>query len=305
MRVSLRHPNASHSFLDEGSAFGQQLLQLCVENKIETQTLGRKGATLNPIESSSAVGKSLQRIHAIGSKHIIEKSFLDFGKSRELEFNACHLHSGGNVHHMQKSKGLNVFLRDTFHSVIDSMHMYGFSTSLSRFDLFHGHLFRSDDIVTSCSTTSQSLLGILFHCAEFPMGACEDAVTNTTDGSQKETKPILEGVDLGYCQQNSDCRPSLQEWRFRNALWSAWWPSQSDSNGKVPPASLQQAIWLLDGASPGMAKLRVDGTEFGPDCPNSVNEDFLGSPIGDLFLLNDDLYFTPRVLHGLSSFYPF
>jgi hypothetical protein len=48
----------------------------------------------------------------------------------------------------------------------------------------------------------------------------------------------------------------------------------------------------LDGESPEIAKLRIDGTEFGACCPNTVYEDFLGDIIGDIFLLDDQLYFT-------------
>eukprot|EP00539_Tryblionella_compressa_P016334 CAMPEP_0178847882 /NCGR_PEP_ID=MMETSP0746-20121128/18949_1 /TAXON_ID=913974 /ORGANISM="Nitzschia punctata, Strain CCMP561" /LENGTH=99 /DNA_ID=CAMNT_0020512657 /DNA_START=37 /DNA_END=336 /DNA_ORIENTATION=- len=85
----------------------------------------------------------------------------------------------------------------------------------------------------------------------------------------------------------------MDEWRYRNVLWSTWWPLEEPSNEKTTTSkTLQQAIWLLDGGSPEISNLRMDGTAFGPDCPNTVFEDFFGTPVGDIFLIDGNLYFA-------------
>lgn len=152
----------------------------------------------------------------------------------------------------------------------------------------------------------KSMLGILFHCAEYPESSCVDGDgqgnSGTQDGDEEPT--ILQGIDLGYCQRGSDCRPSLEEWRFRNALWTTSWANETSFRGDVHKdctiQQLQQSIWLLDEESPGVAKLRIDGSEFGACCPNTVYEGFLGDPIGDIFLLDDGLYFANGLFQTLN-----
>jgi hypothetical protein len=76
-----------------------------------------------------------------------------------------------------------------------------------------------------------------------------------------------------------------------------WWTNEFQQDDIIlGEEHFQQLIWLLDGESPDIAKLRVDATEFGACCPNTVHEDFLGNCIGDIFLLDDQLYFTTKEL---------
>ena len=64
---------------------------------------------------------------------------------------------------------------------------------LSRFDLFHGHLFRDRNWPHG--------LGILFHALEYPAYGGDF------------------GVELGFCQTNSNARFSQRAWDARNWLF--------------------------------------------------------------------------------------
>ena len=180
-------------------------------------------------------------------------------------------------------------LSSSFSHVQASFALHGFSSELSRYDLFHGHLFRS-------SLDGTSFLGVLFHSYEYPASdAC-----------------VLPGVNLGHCAAGSAVRPTLAEWRYRNALWGCWWnvaareveeeamshrsrrPSRQQRRQRRLRASgrplhlgmasePRQAVWLLDGSAAAVGDLRVDGSPFGELCPNAVDESALGQPIADLY----------------------
>ena len=67
-------------------------------------------------------------------------------------------------------------------------------------------------------------------------------------------------------------------------------------------SDIQQAIWLLDGEATELTKLRADGGDFGPSCPNTVNENFFGTPMGDIFFIDQNIYFTSQhFFHPPSS----
>ncbi|KAJ7551773.1 hypothetical protein O6H91_06G028100 [Diphasiastrum complanatum] len=98
----------------------------------------------------------------------------------------------------------------------------GFNVSLSRYDLFHGHMF------TAYNT---GRLGILFHSREYP----EFDKTNFP-------------INLGYCQRGSDV-PYDASMNLRNILWLAPMPACNGhqcSNKWLAPG----ALVILD-AHPG------------------------------------------------------
>uniref|UniRef100_A0A7S4M9C8 Uncharacterized protein n=1 Tax=Odontella aurita TaxID=265563 RepID=A0A7S4M9C8_9STRA len=166
-----------------------------------------------------------------------------------------------------------------FRSVVASQRARGGTTRLSQHDLHHGHIFRAclrGELSETEEKSKIAIVGTLFHCAEYPSDNCG----------------ILRGINLGHCQIGSDCSPTLEDWRFRNALWSAWWPvptqqvvNNEDTKYWYPSVCVRQAMWLLDGKSHLVEALRMDGTEFGPDCPNNMWEGHLGSHVGDVFHL--------------------
>ena len=148
-------------------------------------------------------------------------------------------------------------LASCFHAVVDSMAYQGYKTRLDRFDLFHGHLVR---LPSSSHFSQKSCLALLCHCYEYP------AVGSS----------ILPGIHLGHCHVGSTCNPTLDEWRFRNAVCTL--------------GSQQHDVWLLDGAAAQVASLRVDDTPFGPSCPNTVWEAALGDVLADIYYIENDIY---------------
>ncbi|XP_019083973.1 PREDICTED: uncharacterized protein LOC104707029 [Camelina sativa] len=86
----------------------------------------------------------------------------------------------------------------------------GLNVSLSRYDLFHGHLFLASDT---------GRLGILFHAKEYP-------------AYDKKVFPY----NMGYCQRGSDVTYD-DSMNLRNILWLAPLPSNS-SPGWVAPGVL-------------------------------------------------------------------
>jgi hypothetical protein len=185
-------------------------------------------------------------------------------------FGICEL-AGGSLHRTHPE--LENFFTKTFDAVVDSREHHGCTTKLSRHDLFHGHLFRTTLSTGIELDEEMSLLGILFHCADYP--------------AKDDDLEVMAGFDLGHCQTGSDCRPTLHDWRYRNVLWSAWWPNQRyDSTTFMP----RQSIWLLDGEAPEVSHLRIDASSFGPDCPNTVWEGHFGSHIGDIYNINNVVF---------------
>jgi hypothetical protein len=86
---------------------------------------------------------------------------------------------------------LNSYMSFLFHAIVTLAPSVGFNVTLSRFDLFHGHIFTSYDT---------NRLGILFHAREYP------AYNNSTFP-----------LNLGYCQKGG--APSLGE-RLREKILS-------------------------------------------------------------------------------------
>lgn len=262
-----------------GSVTGRNLLQSCISG--DPQIPARRGTNLRPLSSSSI--EQVKQLWGEGSAAIKgEQMDMDI-----LEFGQCQLHGGADMFRLKPQ--LEPLMMQTFGSVVESMNTYGYKTRLSRFDLFHGHLFRTT------VSSRYALIGMLFHCAEYP------AMIHTAQSTTCSATPILKEINLGFCQQYSTCQPSLDEWRYRNVVWSTWWDisasdipalSKSSSSSSSKQVSQNQAIWLLDGASPEIHMLRVDGSDFGPDCPNSVYEGFLGETLGDVICIEDQLYFT-------------
>ena len=224
--------------------------------------IGLPGLPLGPV-SEAATAAALHDVWAGGSSRLVQPSSTS-AAAAGLRFDKCSLASG-RIH--RPVAPLEPLLRRIFRHANSARLAHGLQGELSRYDLFHGHLF-------SARLDGLAVLGILMHAYEYP---AQDA-------------HILGGVTLGYCQEGSDCRPRLREWRFRNLLWSCWWPSGQQTapggeqttveetpaptrvRGGAPGMRPEQGTWLLDGTAPAVAALRVDGTPFGPDCPNAVWE---------------------------------
>lgn len=325
MRVGGRRRGPSHVSSSGGSTYpstsGLHLLENLVATAVLRNDLHGGGGSLQPLRSSSMPskppakpGRDLDSVVPKPTSTILQDIWGKYTgdawcepNSKPLDeeylqdrmsFGPCQLHAGGTVHRVHPN--LEPFLADTFRSVRASMNHNGYATELSRFDLFHGHVFQR-----SIFSSQVALVGILFHCAEYPAvhpssSTFEDDHTSNENGEFV----ILKDVDLGLCQLGSTCHPTLDEWRFRNVLWSTWWPLVRTSNNNnrtsdekqqpmnVLTGSLSQAIWLLDGLSPEVAELRVDCEPFGPNCPNTVFEGFLGDMLGDIYYLNGDLFLT-------------
>eukprot|EP00850_Spirogloea_muscicola_P024997 SM001933S04892 [mRNA] locus=s1933:313:1859:- [translate_table: standard] len=102
-----------------------------------------------------------------------------------------------------RDKDCNVYLALLFHAVAMLMAAAGLLLSLSRFDLFHGHLFVTDSGGKGPRNGPCCRLGILFHAMEYP-AFCPN------------TFPI----NLGYCQHGSTLEIG-RSFDFRNILWLA------------------------------------------------------------------------------------
>ncbi|CAH8382003.1 unnamed protein product [Eruca vesicaria subsp. sativa] len=128
----------------------------------------------------------------------------------------------------------------------------GFNVSLSRYDLFHGHLFIA---------TESGRLGILFHAKEYP-------------AYDKKAFPY----NMGYCQRGSDVKYG-DSINLRNILWLAPLPNKSGTGWLAPGV-----LVVLD-AHP-------DGIIYRDLIPNYVKfvrtiyEDDLGTTVVDVNYLN-------------------
>ncbi|KAJ8619515.1 hypothetical protein MRB53_028044 [Persea americana] len=89
---------------------------------------------------------------------------------------------------------LNSYLAFLFEMIVARGPSAGLNVSLSRYDLFHGHLFLATD---------SGRLGILFHAKEYP-------------AYEKEVFPY----NMGYCQRGSHVIYD-DEMNLRNILWLA------------------------------------------------------------------------------------
>ncbi|XP_004958655.1 uncharacterized protein LOC101766175 [Setaria italica] len=102
---------------------------------------------------------------------------------------------------------LNSYLAFLFELIVARGPLVGLNVSLSRYDLFHGHLFLSYET---------GRLGILFHAKEYP-------------AIDKELFPY----NLGYCQAGSNV-PYDDSMNLRNILWLAPLPSKETKAWLAP-----------------------------------------------------------------------
>ncbi|KAF3785008.1 hypothetical protein EJ110_NYTH10599 [Nymphaea thermarum] len=117
------------------------------------------------------------------------------------------------------NKELNLYIAFLFETIIARSPSIGFPVSLSRYDLFHGHLFLA---------ANSGRLGILFHAREYP-------------AYEKNVFPY----HMGYCQTGSDVRYD-KSMNFRNILWLAPLPGES----RYTPWDAPGVLVVLD-AHPG------------------------------------------------------
>ncbi|CAL5194748.1 unnamed protein product [Lathyrus oleraceus] len=105
------------------------------------------------------------------------------------------------------SEELNMYMQFLFELIVDRGPSVGFDVALSRFDLFHGHLFLSRD---------SGRLGILFHAREYP-------------AYNKQVFPY----NMGYCQIGSNVTYD-DSMNLRNILWLAPLPDRSTKSWVAP-----------------------------------------------------------------------
>lgn len=132
------------------------------------------------------MGPTAIRWHVTPSTFVVpdvEQSFEDH----------CQL-TGGLLCRKFSDLDVNKFLIGLFHAIHEcSSAGLLQQVQLSRFDLFHGHIFRDH---------WYGDLGILFHAAEYPV-------------FDRATFPYL----LGYCQKGSSLNATNTLLDFRNILW--------------------------------------------------------------------------------------
>ncbi|KZV34812.1 T-box protein 41 [Dorcoceras hygrometricum] len=102
---------------------------------------------------------------------------------------------------------VNSYLEFLFKVIVERGPSVGLNVSLSRYDLFHGHLFLAAD---------SGRLGILFHAREYP-------------AYDKEVFPL----NMGYCQVGSNVAYD-DSMNLRNILWLAPFPSNSTKAWLAP-----------------------------------------------------------------------
>ncbi|XP_078444960.1 T-box protein [Wolffia australiana] len=105
------------------------------------------------------------------------------------------------------NEGLNAYLAFLFELISDRSPMIGLNINLSRYDLFHGHIFLAPDT---------GRLGILFHAREYP-------------AYEKNIFPI----NMGYCQRGS-CLAYDDSMNLRNILWLAPLPCNRTKGWLAP-----------------------------------------------------------------------
>ncbi|KAL6578838.1 hypothetical protein OROMI_009054 [Orobanche minor] len=117
-------------------------------------------------------------------------------------------------------KGLNSYLEVLFEIIVERGPSVGLNVSLSRYDLFHGHLFLAK---------KSGRLGILFHAKEYP-------------AYDKEIFPY----NMGYCQVGSNVAYD-NSMNLRNILWLAPLPSNFTEAWLAPGV-----LVVLDGSPEGI-----------------------------------------------------
>ncbi|KAI8548079.1 hypothetical protein RHMOL_Rhmol07G0244600 [Rhododendron molle] len=147
---------------------------------------------------------------------------------------------------------LNAYLIFLFEVVAARGPSIGLNVSLTRFDLFHGHMFLA---------TNSGRLGILFHAKEYPM-------------YDKEAFPY----NTGYCQIGTNVIYD-DSMNLRNILWLAPMPSNS-----TKAWSTAGVLVVLD-ARPGGIIYRDLIPEY-VNYARTIYEEDLGEVVADVNYLN-------------------
>ncbi|KAJ6824234.1 uncharacterized protein M6B38_102965 [Iris pallida] len=147
---------------------------------------------------------------------------------------------------------LNSYFEFLFEMIAARAAMVGFNVSLSRYDLFHGHLFLA-------SNTGR--LGILFHAKEYP-------------SYDKEVFPY----NMGFCQTGSNVNYD-DSINLRNILWLAPLPSDV-TKAWVAPGTLV----VLDAHPEGIIYKQLV-PEYVDDV-RTIYEDDFGELVADVNYLN-------------------
>ncbi|XP_072985267.1 uncharacterized protein [Typha latifolia] len=150
------------------------------------------------------------------------------------------------------NEDLNSYLAFLFELIVMRGPSIGLNVSLSRYDLFHGHLFLA---------TGTGRLGILFHAKEYP--AYEEKVFP---------------FNMGYCQRGSNVVYD-DSMNLRNILWLAPMPSTVTRSWEAPGVMV-----ILDAHPDGIIykKLIPEYVQF----VRTVYEDDFGEVAVDVNYLN-------------------
>ncbi|KAG6558122.1 hypothetical protein Mapa_000303 [Marchantia paleacea] len=149
---------------------------------------------------------------------------------------------------------INEYLTFLFRTIEKLAPSVGLNISLSRYDLFHGHMFTAHDT---------GRLGILFHAREFP-------------AYDEKRFPL----NLGFCQKGSKV-PYDHTMTMRNIVWLAPMPDCSQTDRKCSRKWLAPGfLFVLDTSETGIL-----GRELVPwylDFVHTVQEEDLGDLVIDV-----------------------
>ncbi|KAJ4817244.1 T-box protein [Rhynchospora pubera] len=149
---------------------------------------------------------------------------------------------------------INSYLAFLFELIVTRGPSIGLNLSLSRYDLFHGHIFVA---------TETGRLGILFHAREYP-------------AFDKEDFPYY----LGHCQSGSNVSYD-ESMNLRNILWLAPLPSNATKAWLAPGV-----LVVLDAHPDGIIYQRLVPDYV--DIVRTVYEDDFGLLVADVNYLNID-----------------
>ncbi|KAL3688868.1 hypothetical protein R1sor_015177 [Riccia sorocarpa] len=153
-----------------------------------------------------------------------------------------------------RNREINEYLTTLFKTIQKLSPTAGLNISLSRYDLFHGHMFTAHDT---------GRLGILFHAREFP-------------AYDEKRFPL----NLGFCQKGSSV-PYDNSMTTRNIVWLAPMPDCSKTERKCSEKWLAPGfLFVLDTSASGIL-----GRELVPwylDIVHTVQEEDLGDLVIDV-----------------------
>ncbi|URD90780.1 hypothetical protein MUK42_27258 [Musa troglodytarum] len=148
---------------------------------------------------------------------------------------------------------LNTYFAFLFELIAERGPSVGLNVSLSRYDLFHGHLFVATD---------SGRLGMLFHAKEYP-------------AYEKESFPY----NMGYCQRGSNVVYD-DSMNLRNILWLAPLPND------ITEAWLAPGVLVVLDAHPEGIIYKELVPEY-VDIVRTIYEDDFGDHVADVNYLND------------------